>query len=184
MMSSTLEFATSEALSAARCEGAALSFRAQMIALLKERGELAFDPNSAGAHFTSSAFILRADGAPLALLHAKLRRWLQPGGHIEPLDLSPLMAARREALEETGLSALIALSPHPVDLDIHTIPARGTRAAHDHFDLRYAFRVEGAAELRGNHESHGLQWLTGPTLERWLEDPSVSRAYHNALELM
>jgi 8-oxo-dGTP pyrophosphatase MutT (NUDIX family) len=42
------------------------------------------------------------DGRVLLRWHHKLRRWLPPGGHVEPHEL-PDEAARRECLEETGV---------------------------------------------------------------------------------
>ena len=42
-----------------------------------------FDPG----HFTASAFVVSPDGTKVLLVeHARLGRWLQPGGHIEADD--------------------------------------------------------------------------------------------------
>ena len=175
---------TRVALERAPCQGVALGYQQRMLTLLSERGELAFSARSPDAHFTASAFVLREDGAPLAILHAKLKRWLQPGGHMELSDLSPLDAARRELIEETSLSRVEPLSYDPVDVDIHLIPARGAMEAHEHFDLRYGFLLQGDDTAKVNHEAIGATWLTGSELERWLEDPSIARAYHYALGLL
>ena len=58
-------------------------------------------------HLTCSACVL-GDGGQRVLLvhHARLGRWLQPGGHVELGDESPLASARREVEEESGLAAL------------------------------------------------------------------------------
>jgi 8-oxo-dGTP diphosphatase len=54
--------------------------------------------------FTASAFMLHPSEPKLCLLmHKKLQKWLQPGGHIE-LNENPLQALIRELEEETGLS--------------------------------------------------------------------------------
>ncbi len=51
-----------------------------------------FDPG----HFTASAFVVSVDGDSILLIHhAKLGRWLQPGGHIEVDDASIEGATRR-----------------------------------------------------------------------------------------
>lgn len=174
---------TREALDQASCVGDALRYRTKMYELLEFYQIEAFSASSTEAHFTASAVILNLEGAPLALLHAKLNRWLQPGGHIESTDASPLEAALREIEEETGLNNLHILSPYPIDLDIHTIPARGTVGTHDHYDLRFGFLLTQATSPRVNHEAHALAWLTGSDLEQWLKDPSIYRAYQKANQL-
>lgn len=175
---------TRTALERARCEGVTWGYQARMLSLLQEQQTLAFTGQSTQAHFTASAFLLRRDGAPLALLHAKLGRWLQPGGHMELGDRSPLDAACRELEEETGIKDHRPLSAHPIDLDIHMIPARGEVMAHEHYDLRYGFLLTGDDRVSLNHEARGATWLTGATLERWLEAPSISRAYEHARGLL
>jgi 8-oxo-dGTP pyrophosphatase MutT (NUDIX family) len=91
------------------------------------------------AHFTASAFVVDAACERTCLVaHAKLGRLLQPGGHVEPTDLSLEAAALREALEETRLElAFHPAAPRPFDLDIHRIPDRPGEPAHFHLDVRY-----------------------------------------------
>jgi len=118
--------------------------RLRMLALL-ETGPKAFsrdhfDPG----HFTASAFVLSPGGDKLLMiLHGKLGRWLQPGGHVEPDDVDLAMAALREVCEETGLHPTQLRLPHDgiFDLDIHPIPPRGDDPAHEHFDVRYLLRA-------------------------------------------
>ena len=131
-----------------------------------------FDPG----HLTGSAFILDAAGKRLVLVHhAKLGRWLQPGGHGEPGEKDPLAVAMREALEETGIEGL---KPHPeapglFDLDVHLIPAGKDEPAHLHLDLRFVLVAPGGAEPRASSESREARWSG---LEDGLADPDLSRA--------
>ena len=153
--------------------------QSRMLELVESRD--CADPRRPEAHFTASAFVLNREGEILALFHAKLQRWLQPGGHIETTDLSPLSAALREVHEETALTALEPLSPHPIDLDIHLIPASPKHgAAHLHFDIRYAFLYTGDVTPTINHESEGWRWLSGEALSAWMVDPSIGRAVERA----
>jgi 8-oxo-dGTP pyrophosphatase MutT (NUDIX family) len=97
---------------------------------------------------------------------------LQPGGHIEPDDVSPVEAARREVLEETGLDARIA--PRLFDVDIHDIPARKSDPRHRHFDLRFLAVVDAAHPPSG---AEGLEarWLSHDDAARLTTDDSVRR---------
>ncbi len=136
-------------------------------------------------HLTCSACVLSADGARAVLLHhAKLGRWLQPGGHIEAGDAAPLASARREVLEESGLRELDAL-PSPdgtwlLDLDIHTIPAHGAEPLHLHYDLRYALLVRSADVLLRSEESDSLRWVEISRLRELTDEESVRRLVDRA----
>ena len=114
---------------------------ADRIAMLRLAHELE-DPLSRhepSAHFTASAFVIDGDCGHTCLVnHVKLDRLLQPGGHVEPTDLSLEAAALREAHEETALVVeLHPAAPRPFDVDIHEIPARPGEPAHLHLDVRY-----------------------------------------------
>lgn len=129
-------------------------------------------------HVTASAFVLSPDNAALLLiLHGKLHRWLQPGGHVDPADEDVLAAARREVLEEVGLDdlALSSLMPGLIDVDVHVIPARKHEPEHRHFDVRFLFQAKDWRFLAGS-DAHAGRWVPLaeiPTLE---SDDSVLRA--------
>jgi len=94
-------------------------------------------------HVTASAFVLDpAGGRLLLVLHHKLQRWLQPGGHVEPFDSTVWEAAVREVEEETGLSGLAMVGEGPFDIDVHLVAHGGPE--HEHFDVRYL--VHSASE--------------------------------------
>jgi 8-oxo-dGTP pyrophosphatase MutT (NUDIX family) len=126
-------------------------------------------------HFTASGFVLHPDGARVLLIHhAKIGAWLQPGGHVDPHDLSPLMAARREVEEETGLTDIVPVTERIVDLDIHPFPERGDQPAHRHYDVRFAF-VAPSRTLTPNHEVHDAMWATYADVLRLNPDRSMLR---------
>lgn len=52
-------------------------------------------------HYCASVFVIY-ENKLLLMLNGKLEKWLQPGGHIEGLEL-PHVSARRECFEETGI---------------------------------------------------------------------------------
>ena len=79
--------------------------RARLLSLLREHPRplerTSYDPG----HVTASGLVLSPDGSSVLLvLHRRLGRWLQPGGHLEPGDPDIAAAARREVREETGLT--------------------------------------------------------------------------------
>ena len=139
-------------------------------------------------HFTASAFVLSPDRSSLLLImHAKLHRWLQPGGHVEPEDADLIAAARRELVEEVGRHALPGpLSPwesdgarasfFPIfDLDIHPIPAMKGEPAHEHFDVRFLFHAPDHAFTAGS-DAKSAKWVPLADITAEMTDASVMRA--------
>ncbi len=124
----------------------------------------AFHRDHLPGHITGSAWIVNQDFSKTLLIeHAKLKKWLQPGGHADG-ETEVMNVARREALEETGVSGLIPLSTTFFDLDIHPIPERKDFSAHDHYDVRYIFQVNDSVELTISDESTGLKWVSFETI--------------------
>lgn len=124
-------------------------------------------------HFTASALVLSPNRTRIALIwHPRLKRWLQPGGHLEPDDPGPLEAARREVAEELGIDGLELLGEGIFDIDIHEIPANPREGAHQHFDLRFAF-VAPHVDTRGELEA---RWVPLHEVGAVESDASVMRA--------
>ena len=138
-------------------------------------------------HLTLSACVISEDAQWVLLLHhAKLERWLQPGGHVEHTDESGLAGALREAREESGLESLHSRAEAgkagPVDIDIHRIPARPAEPAHLHYDLRYALLADRGDEPALSEESHDVRWVHVRDLRRFTEEESVTRLVARCLE--
>lgn len=128
-------------------------------------------------HVTGSAWIVDAAGSRVLLTHhAKLDIWVQPGGHCDG-DADVAAVALKEAEEETGLRDLERVDAALFDLDIHTIPARGATPAHEHFDVRFAFRVcaDASEDFVVSDESHDLAWVRLDELERYTRERSMLR---------
>ena len=79
-------------------------FKNQFLELLKH--PRAFFRDHLPGHITASSWIIDKDRKSVLLTHhAKLDRWLQPGGHADGQE-DVLAVAQREAYEETGLTSL------------------------------------------------------------------------------
>lgn len=146
----------------------------RVLAFVKEHEDFWTRANTTG-HVTASAWIINPDrDRALLTHHRKLDRWLQLGGHIEA-DGNLLAAATREALEESGLATVEAISPHIFDIDVHLIPARKTEPAHYHYDVRFAFNADDADRLVISAESKNLRWIPLDQLPRLVDEPSILR---------
>jgi 8-oxo-dGTP pyrophosphatase MutT (NUDIX family) len=110
-------------------------------------------------HMTGSTWIVNLEKNRVLLTHhAKLNRWLQPGGHADG-DEDIFQVALKEAEEETGLQNLIRGGSDIFDIDIHLIPERKGFPAHDHYDIRFLFFADAEETLLLSEESHALAWV-------------------------
>jgi len=137
-------------------ESTALAPLAEQIAQLPaDNPRLLFSRKTLPGHITGSGLALRGRQM-LMVFHPYLKRWLQPGGHVEAKE-TPCQAAIREVLEETGLRAaprtwssgrIQANEAIPFDIDIHQIPANPQKdePEHFHYDFRYLLEPKGAAK--------------------------------------
>jgi len=122
----------------------------------------------APAHITASAAILEpAGGRLLLVLHRKVGRWLQPGGHCETGDATLGEAALREATEESGIIDL-ELMPGILQVDRHPAPCN-PGIVEEHLDVRYLL-IAGADTVPSvSDESDDARWFAWDALPDGLE---------------
>src|SRR5690349_5634678 len=126
-------------------------------------------------HITGSAWIIdEAREFVLLTHHAKLNRWLQPGGHADG-DENVSGVALREAEEETGIKNFTLLHKGIFDIDIHSIPARKDFPQHLHFDVRFMFEANRSEKLLITEESHDLQWIRLADIDQFADHESIFR---------
>lgn len=119
-------------------------------------------------HVTCSAVVIDRNRHVLHIDH-KVSGLLLTPGHVEAGDRTLLAAAVREVCEEAGLRpGDLCLTPQfldePIDVDVHDIDANAGKgeAAHQHFDVRFAFYLtseQPPALALQDEEVAGAQWL-------------------------
>jgi 8-oxo-dGTP pyrophosphatase MutT (NUDIX family) len=122
-----------------------------------------------GAHLTASSLICAAAECKVLLtLHARIGRWLQTGGHIEPTDPTLEAAAVREAHEESGLDDLL-LDPSPLLLSKHEVPCGPVQPTY-HLDVQYLVLAHQLLRPHFGDESLDVRWFAHDRL------PEVDRS--------
>jgi 8-oxo-dGTP pyrophosphatase MutT (NUDIX family) len=150
-----------------------LKFKDAFLELL--RSDRCFHRDHLPGHITGSAFIIDESGAYALLTHhAKLNKWLQPGGHADGDD-NVLRVALREAGEETGLTGFKLLHPRFFDIDIHTIPSRADFPEHQHYDVRFLLQTNRSNAFTVTKESHALAWVPFDELAKLTANDSIGR---------
>lgn len=154
--------------------------RAAMASLLAQR-PAPLDRRERPGHFTASALVVNAARDRLLLLHhAKLRIWVQPGGHADG-NANLLAVALSEAVEETGIGG-IRIWGDPIDLDVHRVDPPN-EDSHLHYDVRYLALAPDAAVVDANHESTAQCWAAPEELTNLRVDPGLHRLAGTALAL-
>jgi 8-oxo-dGTP pyrophosphatase MutT (NUDIX family) len=148
-------------------------FSSRFISLLKNMN--AFQRTHMPGHITGSAWICNQDFSKVLLVHhAKLNRWLQPGGHADG-DENIIRVALKETEEETGIREYSIIQENIFDLDIHRIPERKDIPAHDHYDIRILLQASDQQKIVVSEESHDVKWIKLSEINQYTMEKSVLR---------
>jgi 8-oxo-dGTP pyrophosphatase MutT (NUDIX family) len=116
-------------------------------------------------HVTGSAVVVHPPTRRVLLRwHARMQAWLQVGGHGDPGEVDPFAIAHREAVEETGLTDLVAWpdprQPRIVQIAVVPVPAGKGEPPHEHGDIRYALATGSPEAVVPEDDSAALVWLS------------------------
>jgi 8-oxo-dGTP pyrophosphatase MutT (NUDIX family) len=147
--------------------------RRQILAFVEAHDDC-FERSLSVGHVTGSAWVIDdARRKTLLVHHARLNKWLQPGGHADG-NPDVLAVAMREAEEETGLP-VTPLSLAIFDVDAHDIPARKSDPAHIHYDIRYLLQADSSLIPQVSAESRDVAWVDLSRVSELNTDESVLR---------
>lgn len=111
-------------------------------------------------HITGSAMLISENRERILLNHhAIFKRWMNFGGHADgEEDIESV--ARRELIEESGISNLTLVGDSFFDVDVHPIAANPAKkeGAHSHFDIRFLYKTP-ETEFAISRESLGIKWF-------------------------
>lgn len=122
------------------------------------------------AHLTAGALVVSPDGTQVLLNHhRKADAWLAFGGHLEADDHSLSEGARRELLEESGLTDF-ELDHDPLCLDAHDVEFCSDRGTVQHLDVRFLAVAEPDGSHAASDESLDVRWWPVDALPETFED--------------
>jgi 8-oxo-dGTP pyrophosphatase MutT (NUDIX family) len=149
-------------------------FTEQTTSFIQENPEC-FERTLLIGHITGSAWIVdKSRQFTLLTHHRKLDKWFQTGGHCDG-DSDVLNVAIKEAMEETGLSDIQAISPNIFDIDIHEIPERKDVPPHLHYDVRFLLEADINKPLIISSESADLAWVELSKVSQLNDSQSIMR---------
>jgi hypothetical protein len=145
--------------------------------------EQCFQRENTYGHVTGSAFILSKDLKRVLLtFHAKLKIWIQLGGHADG-ELLVHKVAMKEAIEESALKHLVFVNffedsnvlPVPLDIDIHHIPKNKNDSEHKHFDVTFLLHSDEEDVFSISEESLDLKWVLLDEVKAFTDEEAVIR---------
>ena len=160
--------------------------REELLRRLDSHEDLYTRANTA-AHFTASAWIVNPACTPaLMVYHNIYQSWSWTGGHN---DGNPdfQSVARREAVEETGLSSVSLLCPGPVRWDTLCVPAHRKNgqavAPHLHLNATYLYSADEDQPLSAREgENSAVRWLDTAEVLAAVSEPALLPVYRKLME--
>lgn len=143
---------------------------------------------------TATAYVLE-NNKVLLIFHRKLKKWLPPGGHLEPNEL-PSDGAVREVKEETGLEIELMTQeniwiaprpngksfPRPYMCLQEEIPEFNGHPAHQHIDFIYVAKPIGGELTHNLDETDGMRWFSLQELKSLKKEVEIFEETYQVIE--
>ncbi len=138
------------------------------------------------AHMTASSWLLNAThDKVLMIYHNIYHSWAWTGGHADG-DRDLLAVAKREAMEETGVTEIRAISEDIFSLEILTVDGHEKRGAyvpsHLHLNVTYLLEADENDELHIKaDENKGVAWFDVKTAMDKVSEPWMKKNIYEKL---
>lgn len=147
---------------------------------LKENTNL-FTRENPFMHFTSSSYIVNTNRDKVLMIYHKIYdSWSWVGGHNDG-DTDFLNVAKKETLEETGVSNA---QVHKKILSIDILPVKGHFkkdkyvSSHLHLNIAYLFEAhENTTLIVNEEETKGVKWLPINELSKYCNEKDFVKLY-------
>lgn len=138
------------------------------------------------AHITSSGFIMNSDLTKvLMVFHNIYNTWAWTGGHADG-DGNLLNVAKKEALEETGITSVKPLTEKIISLDI--LPVNGHFkhgryvSTHLHLSIAYVLLADESEPLHiKEDENSGVAWIDVEKLSEYCKEEHILPIYEKII---
>ena len=150
-----------------------------------QSGESLYDRENTSAHLTASAWVVSPDRTRVLMAYHNLYdSWSWLGGHADG-DHDLLAVALREAQEESGLSAVRAVSPELFSVEILPVDGHEKRGhyvpSHLHLNVTYLLEADPALPIRCKPDENsrvgwfGLDEAVAASSEPWFRERIYSK---------
>lgn len=138
------------------------------------------------AHLTASAWIVSPDRKQVLLAYHNLyNSWAWLGGHADGMtDL--LCVARKEVLEESGLSDITIVDDRPFSLEVLTVDGHEKRGkyvcSHLHLNVTYLFEADPQSPVFIKpDENSGVGWFPTEAVAKVVSEPWMMKRIYSKL---
>ena len=137
--------------------------KAQILAALRSGAELITRKNPV-MHLTASAWVVSPDRKQVVMAYHNLyRSWAWLGGHADG-DWDLQRVAKKEVMEECGLTDVTAVSNEILSLEVLCVDGHEKRgeylSSHLHLNVTYLFEADPALPLRiKEDENSAVGWI-------------------------
>ena len=139
------------------------------------------------AHMTASSWLLNAThDKVLMIYHNIYHSWAWTGGHADG-DRDLLAVAKREAMEETGVTEIRVISEDIFSLEILTVDGHEKRGvyvpSHLHLNVTYLLQADEAQALHEKpDENSGVRWFALPDVLPNIREPEMRVVYQKLMD--